>query len=91
MKSRSHNTMQIVDAVIKAADQLDPVLINEFFALTIEANNAQIELLIGQVPMKDLSRQQEIICQGSLLLSLFNYFAGQKLRNRLSADQVGLG
>lgn len=83
---RSHNTIQVVDAIIKAADQLDPVLINEFFALTIETNMAHIEVMGNELSIKERSRRQDILCQGSLLLSLFNYFAAQKLRNSLGVN-----
>lgn len=88
---RSHNTMQIIDAIIKAADICDPVAINEFFSLTIEANLAHTDLISDQLSYTELAHRQSVIAQGSIMLSLFNHFAAHNIRNGLIGDRISMG
>jgi len=92
-KRSSHNinSIQIVDAIIKAADVCDPVLINEFFDLTIQTELATLDVIKDTLTYSEMSRRQNVLIQGSILLSLFNHFAAKKLRDGLSIDQVRLG
>ena len=70
--SRSHNTLQFVDAIIKAADRLDPVLVNEFMNFSIEAAEAHYEIIKPTISEYRDVRQQRIINTGYILLTLFN-------------------
>lgn len=75
---------QVIDALITAADALDPVLVNEFFSLAIDANLEHLNLIDNTLTITDLIHRQRIISQGTTLLSLFNHFATRKIQNGLS-------
>jgi hypothetical protein len=81
---------QVVDALIKASNTLDPVMVNEFFAITLEANLAHLELIKGTLSETELLRRHTILCQGSLFLSMFNHFAAKKGGDGLGVDKVRL-
>lgn len=72
---RSHNTMQMIDTIISAADRLDPELTNRFFEIAFEATQAHYELISPTLSDFEKIRHQRMIVQGSIILSLFNHFA----------------
>lgn len=82
---------QVIDNLIKAAELCDPVMINEFFSLTIEANLAHTRLISDQLSYPELAKRHAVLAQGSLLLSLFNHFASHKIRNGLISDGITVG
>lgn len=91
MAKSSPYANQLIDTLIRAAEICDPAAINEFLSLTIESELAHTQLISDQLSYTELARRYEIIAQGSLLLTLFNHFAAQKLRNGLIGSEIGLG
>lgn len=80
---RSHNTKsyfanQVVDRMIKAAEQCDPEAINDFFSIAIESNTEHLNLIDRTLTAEDLIRRQRAIAQGAVLLALFNHFSAKQ-------------
>lgn len=80
MKNSFYAT-HIVDALLKAAEQCDPEMINEFLSLSIDANTEHLNLIEDTLPLKEVIRRQRVISQGTMLLALFNHFATHKMLN----------
>ena len=76
-------TMQIVNSIIDAAERFDPVLINEFFALTIDLNYQHLNVIDDTLPLKELIHRQRVLSQGATFLAMFNYFATREVQDGL--------
>lgn len=71
---RSHNSAQLIDAIIKAADRLDPLLINEFMTFGIESIEAHFELIKPTLTETQQLHHIRVINTGSIILSLLCSF-----------------
>lgn len=80
---KSYFANQVVNNLINAAEICDPVLINEFFSLTIDANLEHLNLISENMSLPELMHRQRVISQGTLLLSMFNHFATRQVENGL--------
>jgi hypothetical protein len=92
----SHNknkarTMQIVNTVIDAADACDPVALNDFFRIAIEANLSHLELINETLTPVESMKRQNALLAGSILLGLFNHFSTRKLRDGLGVHEINPG
>jgi hypothetical protein len=67
---RSHNTIEFVDAIIKAADRLDPVLVNEFMTFGIDAIQAHYELIKPTLSEMQQLRNERVINTGAIIFAL---------------------
>jgi hypothetical protein len=89
--NNSAHSMHVVNAVIAAADACDPVALNDFFSLAIDANLKHLELIDHTLPLSDSLKRHNAVMAGSLLLGLFNHFYSRKLRDGLGVDQIKAG
>lgn len=83
--------MQVVNAVISAADACDPIALNDFFSIAIEANLNHLELIDETLPMAESVRRHNALMAGSIMLGLFNHFYARKLRDGLGVDEIKAG
>jgi hypothetical protein len=66
----SHNNLQFIDAIIKAADRLDPALTNEFLTSSIETAQMHFDLIKPTLSELQQIRNERIINNASILLCL---------------------
>lgn len=66
----SNNTTQFIHAITKAADRLDPVLVNEFMNFGVESVQAHYEIIKPTLTEKQQLRHLRVINTGSILLYL---------------------
>jgi hypothetical protein len=91
MAKSSRYANELIDTIIRAAEVCDPVAINEFLSLAIESELAHLNLISDQLSYSEIAHRHAILSHGAVLLSLFNRFATDKLRNGLIGNEVGLG
>lgn len=70
---------QVVDKIIDAANELDPVAVNDFFTFAIQMELTHLDLIRPTLSNSELLRRHRALSQGTILLTLFNHFSAQKL------------
>jgi hypothetical protein len=75
---RFHNTLQLVDSIIKSADLLDLELATEFINFGIASEQAHLDLIRGTLSLQEQIRRERILTQGSILLALIHHTNGPR-------------
>jgi hypothetical protein len=86
--NKTYYANQLIDNLIKAAEQCDPVAINDFFSLTIEANLEHLDVIQETISIQERAKRQNALVNGSIMLSLFNHFAYRKITDGLGLHVV---
>jgi hypothetical protein len=76
--AKSYFANQVIDRMIKAAEQCDPEAINDFFAIAIDSNIEHLNVIDQTLSVDEIIKRQKAISTGATLLALFNHFALQQ-------------